>query len=49
MATAELVVQENDVNLTSDIVKDYIKQLRAIDTYDTYEAGRKQKLLIRSC
>jgi len=28
MATAELVVQEDDVNLSSDIVKRYIKQLR---------------------
>ena len=25
MATAELVVQEDDINLSSDIVKDYIK------------------------
>ena len=32
MATAALVVPENDVNLNSDIVIDYIRQLRAIDT-----------------
>jgi len=46
MATAELVVQENDVNLNSDIVKDYIKQLRAIDTYDTYEGWSEAKIVL---
>ena len=45
MATAELVVQEDDVNLQSDIVKDYIKQLRAIDTYDTYEGWSEAKII----
>ena len=45
MATAELVVQEDDVNLSSDIVKDYIKQLRAIDTYDTYEGWSEAKII----
>ncbi len=34
---SELVVQENDPFLTSDIVVEILKQLRAIDTYDTYE------------
>lgn len=37
MTTATLVVQENDAHLHSDIVQDLIKQLRAIDTYDTYD------------
>ncbi|OYV21690.1 MAG: nitrogen fixation protein, partial [Methylococcaceae bacterium NSP1-1] len=45
MATAELVVQEDDVNLSSDIVKDYIKQLRAIDTYDTYAGWPEAKII----
>ena len=45
MAVAELVVQEDDVNLDSDIVKDYIKQLRAIDTYDTYEGWTTAKII----
>ena len=45
MATAELVVQEDDVNLSSEIVKDYIKQLRAIDTYDTYEGWSEAKII----
>ena len=31
---SELVVQENDPFLTSDIVVEILKQLRAIDTYD---------------
>lgn len=37
MATTALVVQEDDSYLDSDIIKDLIKQLRAIDTYDTYD------------
>lgn len=37
MTTATLVVQEDDAYLNSDIVQDLIKQLRAIDTYDTYD------------
>ncbi len=45
MSTAELVVQENDTHLGSDIVKDYIKQLRAIDTYDTYEGWSEAKII----
>ena len=45
MATAELVVQENDANLSSDIVKDYIKQLRAIDTYDTYDGWSEANII----
>jgi probable nitrogen fixation protein len=45
MATAALVVQEEDVNLNSDIVKDMIKQLRAIDTYDTYEGWSEAKII----
>jgi len=45
MTTAELVVQEDDANLSSDIVKDYIKQLRAIDTYDTYAGWPEAKII----
>lgn len=37
MATATLVVQEDDTYLNSDIVQNFIKQLHAIDTYDTYD------------
>ncbi|MEQ1635242.1 MAG: NifX-associated nitrogen fixation protein [Methylococcales bacterium] len=45
MAVAELVVEENDTNLSSDIVKDMVKQLRAIDTYDTYEGWSEAKII----
>jgi probable nitrogen fixation protein len=45
MSTAELVVQEDDVNLDSEIVKDLIKQLRAIDTYDTYDGWSNAKII----
>jgi probable nitrogen fixation protein len=45
MSTAALVIQENDTLLGSDIVKDYIKQLRAIDTYDTYEGWSEAKII----
>jgi probable nitrogen fixation protein len=45
MAAATLVVQENDTNLSSDIVKDLIKQLRAIDSYDTYDGWSEAKII----
>lgn len=45
MSTATLVVQENDIFLESDIVKDLIKQLRAIDTYDTYDGWSAAKII----
>lgn len=45
MSTATLVVQENDTFLESDIVKDLIKQLRAIDTYDTYDGWSAAKII----
>jgi probable nitrogen fixation protein len=45
MATAELVVEDNDINLSSDIVKDMIKQLRAIDAYDTYAGWSEAKII----
>lgn len=45
MTTVELVVQEDDVNLNSDIVKDLIKQLRAIDTFDTYDGWSAARII----
>jgi len=45
MSTATLVVQENDTHLSSDIVKDLIKQLRAIDAYDTYAGWSEAKII----
>ncbi len=37
MSTANLVVAEDDSYLKSDIVQDMIKQLRAIDTFGSYD------------
>lgn len=45
MSSATLVVNENDSNLSSDIVRDLIKQLRAIDTYDTYQGWTEAKII----
>ncbi|NOT10301.1 MAG: NifX-associated nitrogen fixation protein [Methylococcaceae bacterium] len=45
MSTATLVIPENDTHLGSDIVKDLIKQLRAIDAYDTYAGWSEAKII----
>jgi len=45
MSTATLVVKEDDAYLDSDVVKDLIKQLRAIDTYDTYDGWSSAKII----
>lgn len=45
MSTATLVVQENDALLESEVVKDLLKQLRAIDTYDTYDGWSSAKII----
>jgi probable nitrogen fixation protein len=45
MAAVALVVEESDTNLSSDIVKDMIKQLRAIDAYDTYAGWSEAKII----
>jgi len=44
-AALALVVQEDDTNLGSEIVKDMIKQLRAIDAYDTYAGWSEAKII----
>jgi probable nitrogen fixation protein len=45
MAANALVIQEDDINLSSDIVKDMIKQLRAIDSYDSYDGWSEAKII----
>lgn len=45
MTTAELVVEENDINLGSEFVRDILKQLRALDAYDTYEGWSEAKIV----
>ena len=42
---SELVVQENDPFLTSDVVVEILKQLRAIDTYDSYEGMTEAQII----
>ena len=39
------VVEAGDPYMASEIVKEMIKQLRAIDTYDTYEGWSEEKII----
>lgn len=45
MSAANLVVAEDDSFLKSDIVQDMIKQLRAIDTFGTYDGWSEAKII----
>jgi probable nitrogen fixation protein len=45
MSTANLVVAEDDPYLKSDIVQDMIKQLRAIDSFGTYDGWSDAKII----
>ena len=45
MAEAALVIQENDPLLETEFMKEMVKQMRAIDTYDTYENWSVAKIL----
>ena len=45
MATATLVVSEDDAYLKTDIVQDLIKQLNAIDTYDSYDGWSNARII----
>ena len=45
MAEAALVVEENDPVLESEFMKEMVKQMRAIDTYDSYEGWSVAKIL----
>lgn len=42
---AQLVVEERDPYLDSAFADEMLKQLRALDTYDTYEGWSKAKIL----
>lgn len=44
-SVAELVVEETDPFIENDFSNEMLKQLRAIDTYDTYEGWPKSKIL----
>lgn len=45
MSAANLVVAEDDRFLKSDIVQDMIKQLRAIDSFGTYDGWSDAKII----
>ena len=45
MNQAALVVAEGDPLINSEVVAAMIKQLRAIDTYDTYEGWSEEKII----
>ena len=45
MSQPALAVEANDPFMTSDVVVEMIKQLRALDTYDTYEGWSEEKII----
>ncbi|QPK64697.1 NifX-associated nitrogen fixation protein [Methylomonas sp. LL1] len=45
MSQPALAVETNDPYMTSEIVVEMIKQLRALDTYDTYEGWSDEKII----
>ena len=45
MAEAALVIEENDPVLESEFMKEMVKQMRAIDMYDSYEGWSAAKIL----
>ncbi len=45
MAEVALVIEENDPLLETEFMKEMVKQMRAIDTYDTYENWSVAKIL----
>lgn len=45
MTEAALAIAEDDPIFESDIMKEMVKQMRALDTYDTYEGWSSAKIL----
>lgn len=45
MSQPALAIEANDPFMTSDVVVEMLKQLRALDTYDTYEGWSEQKII----
>jgi probable nitrogen fixation protein len=45
MSQAALVIEENDPYMNSDFVVEMLKQLRAVDTYDTFEGWPEEKII----
>ncbi|MGY6274772.1 NifX-associated nitrogen fixation protein [Methylomonas sp. MgM2] len=45
MSQPALAIEASDPYMTSDIVVEMLKQLRALDTYDTYEGWPEEKII----
>jgi len=45
MSQAALAIETGDPYMTSDVVTEMLKQLRALDTYDTYEGWPAEKII----
>ncbi|WP_431067084.1 NifX-associated nitrogen fixation protein [Methylotuvimicrobium sp.] len=45
MNQAAMAIEENDPFMSSDFVAEMLKQLRALDTYDTYEGWSEEKII----
>ncbi len=45
MSQAALVIEDTDPYLESEVVSEMLKQLRALDTYDTYEGWSEAKII----
>ena len=45
MNQAAMAIEENDPFMSSDFVAEMLKQLRALDTYDTYEDWSEERII----
>lgn len=45
MSQAALAIETGDPYMTSEVVAEMLKQLRALDTYDTYEGWPEEKII----
>lgn len=45
MSHPALAIESGDAYITSPVVAEMIKQLRALDTYDTYEGWSEEKII----
>ena len=45
MSQPALAIATGDPNLSSDVVVEMLKQLRALDTYDSYEGWTEEKII----
>lgn len=45
MNQAALAIEQNDPFMNSDFVAEMLKQLRALDTYDTYEDWSEERII----